>query len=312
MYSIGQRLCDKFDDVPAEETDTRLPRVFIAGRRLPHAQREGRAGHERLDGRHLEPRLEAGLGAARDGPARSCCTPTPTSGRRSPSSSSTSTASSRRCSARTRPGPAATSRGSTRRSSSSTSSPRAASRPVSRRSTRPSMITRRAVVPAPRGGLPGRDALPLRPGRPAGRRQAGPPRPRRPGGRRLAALRLRRPQRPDEHAIAPPRAVHVPGVGRVPDQAVHPGRGRPRLGDRRPRRLPAGPPRPRRRRDAVGPAAAGRASSAWSTTRRCSAPTRRPSDIFDLRGVNREHRLHRRRPADQYVATCSRCTGTRR
>jgi phenol 2-monooxygenase (NADPH) len=31
VYEIGQRLCDKFDDVAAGETDTRLPRVFIAG-----------------------------------------------------------------------------------------------------------------------------------------------------------------------------------------------------------------------------------------------------------------------------------------
>jgi len=31
VYEIGQRLTDKFDDVPAEETKTRLPRVFIAG-----------------------------------------------------------------------------------------------------------------------------------------------------------------------------------------------------------------------------------------------------------------------------------------
>src|SRR4051794_31731554 len=31
VYEIGQRLCDKFDDVPAEEIDGRLPRVFIAG-----------------------------------------------------------------------------------------------------------------------------------------------------------------------------------------------------------------------------------------------------------------------------------------
>ena len=31
VYEIGQRLCDKFDDVPAAETATRLPRVFIAG-----------------------------------------------------------------------------------------------------------------------------------------------------------------------------------------------------------------------------------------------------------------------------------------
>jgi phenol 2-monooxygenase (NADPH) len=31
VYEIGQRLCDKFDDVPAEEVATRLPCVFIAG-----------------------------------------------------------------------------------------------------------------------------------------------------------------------------------------------------------------------------------------------------------------------------------------
>jgi phenol 2-monooxygenase len=31
VYEIGQRLCDKFDDVPEEEVAKRLPRVFIAG-----------------------------------------------------------------------------------------------------------------------------------------------------------------------------------------------------------------------------------------------------------------------------------------
>ncbi|WP_407180629.1 FAD-binding monooxygenase [Bradyrhizobium sp. STM 3562] len=31
VYEIGQRLCDKFDDVPERELTTRLPRVFIAG-----------------------------------------------------------------------------------------------------------------------------------------------------------------------------------------------------------------------------------------------------------------------------------------
>lgn len=31
VYEIGQRLCDKFDDVPADEVGHRLPRVFIAG-----------------------------------------------------------------------------------------------------------------------------------------------------------------------------------------------------------------------------------------------------------------------------------------
>ena len=31
VYEIGQRICDKYDDVPAEEVGSRLPRVFIAG-----------------------------------------------------------------------------------------------------------------------------------------------------------------------------------------------------------------------------------------------------------------------------------------
>jgi phenol 2-monooxygenase len=31
VYEIGQRLCDRFDDVPAEQAGERVPRVFIAG-----------------------------------------------------------------------------------------------------------------------------------------------------------------------------------------------------------------------------------------------------------------------------------------
>jgi phenol 2-monooxygenase len=31
VYEIGQRLCDKFDDVPEQDVEKRLPRVFIAG-----------------------------------------------------------------------------------------------------------------------------------------------------------------------------------------------------------------------------------------------------------------------------------------
>ncbi|MDP9392705.1 MAG: FAD-binding monooxygenase [Actinomycetota bacterium] len=31
VYDIGQRLCDKFDDVPVDEATTRVPHVFIAG-----------------------------------------------------------------------------------------------------------------------------------------------------------------------------------------------------------------------------------------------------------------------------------------
>ncbi len=31
VYEIGQRICDKYDDVPGQETGSQLPRVFIAG-----------------------------------------------------------------------------------------------------------------------------------------------------------------------------------------------------------------------------------------------------------------------------------------
>ncbi len=31
VYEIGQRICDRYDDVPEQETGARLPRVFIAG-----------------------------------------------------------------------------------------------------------------------------------------------------------------------------------------------------------------------------------------------------------------------------------------
>ena len=31
VYEVGQRVTDRFDDVPADEAGSRLPRVFIAG-----------------------------------------------------------------------------------------------------------------------------------------------------------------------------------------------------------------------------------------------------------------------------------------
>ena len=45
VYEIGQRLCDKFDDVPARgDETTALPRVFIAGDAChTHSARPGRA-----------------------------------------------------------------------------------------------------------------------------------------------------------------------------------------------------------------------------------------------------------------------------
>ena len=114
---------------------------------------------------------------------------------------------------------------------------------------------RRNGPPAPGEGFPGRDALPLRPGRPAGRRQAHAPGPRRPGRRRLASLPLRRPPRPGQPGLPGPAAVRLPRLGEVPDHPVHARRCRARLGDRRPRRFPAGASRPGGQFAASSPAA---------------------------------------------------------
>ena len=56
IYEIGHRLTDKFDDVPEAQMATRFP---------PHPQPQGRPGHERVNGRHLQPGLEADLGTDR-------------------------------------------------------------------------------------------------------------------------------------------------------------------------------------------------------------------------------------------------------
>ena len=75
VYEIGQRICDKYDDVPARTRDSRAAARVHRRRRLPHPQPQGGAGHELLDAGHLQPGLEAGRGAARAVRARRCCTP---------------------------------------------------------------------------------------------------------------------------------------------------------------------------------------------------------------------------------------------
>ena len=59
IYEVGQRLTDKFDDVPAELVGVRAAARLHRRRRLPHAQRQGRPGHERVDAGRVQPRLEA-------------------------------------------------------------------------------------------------------------------------------------------------------------------------------------------------------------------------------------------------------------
>ena len=187
VYEIGQRLCDKFDDVPAAEMATRLPRVFIAGDAChTHSAKAGQGMNVSMNDTW---NLGWKLGAVLRGTAKPELLHTYSEERQKIAkqlidfdrefakmfsahpTESGGEHEGRGC----RPGgvPAVLHH----------------ARPLHRRSRdqiRPVDDHRRGDVPAPRGGLPGRDALPLCPGHPAGRRQTGPPRPRRPGGRRLA------------------------------------------------------------------------------------------------------------------------------
>ena len=83
VYEIGQRLCDKFDDVPDDEVASRVPRVFIAGDAChTHSPKAGQGMNVSMqDAFNLG--LEAGGGAARAVRAGRCCTPTRRSARSS-------------------------------------------------------------------------------------------------------------------------------------------------------------------------------------------------------------------------------------
>ena len=174
------------------------------------------------------------------------------------------------------------------------------------------MITAERDVPAPRGGLPGRDALPLCPGRPAGRRQTGPPRPRRPGGRRLAHLHLRRPERPDERGSrarelceflasdASPIKRFTPAgadLDSVIDvRAIFQQGHRDLAVDKMPSVL-----LPKKGKFGL------------IDYEKMFCPDPKADDIFELRGVEPRDGLHGRRPPGPVrLARCSPCTDTRR
>ena len=63
VYEVGHRLTDRFDDVPLDEIGDALAARLHRRRRLPHPQRQGRPGHERVDAGRLEPGVEARPGA---------------------------------------------------------------------------------------------------------------------------------------------------------------------------------------------------------------------------------------------------------
>ena len=110
-------------------------------------------------------------------------------------------------------------------------------------------------------------------------------------------------------ADRPTRRPPTPGPGScatssprtVADHPAHARRRRARLGDRRPRRLPAGPPRPRRRQ--LPPALLPRKGRfGLIDYEKAFCPDPKAGDIFDLRGIDRDAGCMVVVRPDQYVA----------
>ena len=272
VYEIGQRLCDKFDDVPAAETGTRLPRVFIAGDAChTHSAKAGQGMNVSMaDAWNLGWKL----GTVLRGTARPELLDTYSAERQviaqelidfdrefakmfssapkesddgegvDPAEFQRYFAAQGRFTAgvATRYAPSAITAGPEHQ-------PLAEGFPVGMR-FHSAPVVRLA------------DAKPVQLGHAA----------RADGAWRLYVFADR--ADPASRGVAGAGAVRVPGVGEVPDRAAHAGRRRPGLGHRRPRRLPAGPPGAGGRRSCRRCCCRGRARSGSSTTRRCSAPTR--------------------------------------
>ena len=238
VYEIGQRLCDKFDDVRrGGRGPAALPRVFIAGDAChTHSAQAGQGMNVSMaDALNLGWKLAAVLrGTARP----SCCTPTPASGRGAQELIDFDREFARMFSA---PPKDLGHRGRGHRPGGLPPPLRPAG-PLhrGRRDPVPPVDDhRRHRPPAPGDGFPGRRCASTPP------RSSGWPTPSplqlghvARGRRRLAALRLRRPPRP---------ASPDSGRGAVrflaSDESPSPASRRPapiRLRDRRPRGVPAG------------------------------------------------------------------------
>ena len=250
VYSIGQRLCDKFDDVPVEEMPDRLPRVFIAGDAChTHSAKAGQGMNVSMaDTWNLGWKLASVLrGTAR------------------PELLHTYSDERQKIAAQLIDFDREF---STMFSAHPTDSGDAAGGGVDPEEFQqyfitqgrftagvatkyaPSMITAEPLFEHLAEGFPvgmrfhSAPVVRVADGKPVHLGHAA----RADGAWRLYVFA-------DRNASHLRETVRVPGVGHVADHALHPGRGRPGLGDRRPGDLPAAPPRRRRRRAAVGAAA---------------------------------------------------------
>ncbi len=255
VYEIGQRLCDKFDDVGVQETSGRLPRVFITGDAChTHSAKAGQGMNVSMADAF---NLGWKLGAVLRGIAE-------------PELLNTYSEERQRVAQELIEFDEEWSR--------MLSSPPKVSgdsgaqgvdpeevRPLFRQT--PRLYRRRgddlqAVdphrhrgVPTPGARLCDRPALSLRTGDQARRRQADAAGARRARGRGLAPVHLRRSRRPDRAAIQGGHPVRLSRLRRLSGRALHPSGCESRRRTRRPRDLPAGPSRPPARDHAATAAA---------------------------------------------------------
>ena len=215
VYEVGHRLTDRFDDVPADEPGTRTPRVFIAGDAChTHSAKAGQGMNVSMqDGFNLAWKLGYVLDRPQPGePARHLLRRA-SGGRAEPH--------------RLRQG-VVHAHGE---DAGGAGRPRPARRVLRADHRVPLRVhdavpavdgRRRADPPGARHGLPGREAVQVRPRRPRRRRE--PPAPRAPAPRRrpLARVRVRR------RATAPRSTTWAEWMAGSPDSPV-PAHGRRRL-----------------------------------------------------------------------------------
>ena len=271
VYEIGQRLTDKFDDVPAEAVGTRLPRVFIAGDAChTHSPKAGQGMNVSMqDAFNLGWKLAAVL-RGRSAPRLL----------HSYSAERQAVAKELIDFDREWAEILASAKGDNKGADAAETQDyfvrhgRYTAGTATR--YRPSLLTAEAGSSASRQGLVDRHALSFRAGHSARGRQAGSSWPRRQGGRTVPDFRLCRPRRSRCRQFPRSRAVRLPErESQLSREAVHARGRRYRLSDRCPRGVPAGahaksPSRrcPRscsRRKDVTG----------FATTKRCSAPISR-------------------------------------
>lgn len=303
VYEIGQRLCDRFDDVPDDEVGDRLPRVFIAGDAChTHSPKAGQ-------GMNVSMRDAFNLGWKLAAVIREQAAPhlldTYSAERHAVAEEliDFDREFARMFSAAPRAVDDAGGEGVDPSEFQSYFVRQGRFTAGTATRYNPSIITAEADPPAPGRRVGDRHAVPLRARYPAGGCQAGAPGARAQGGRSLAHHHVRRGRGSGHGHRRGAQPVHLPvGGSPVTGQALHVGGGGPRRRHRRARGVPAGPSRlelaalpslllPRKGRYGL-----------IDYEKAFCPDLDGGADIFELRGIDRGGCIVIVRP-DQHVAT---------